>query len=618
MLARIEGRELQLLIGVHTRLGDEQPLWFMPRHADEDIVPSVLKPGEATKTAAALTGFMLDVLVRHGVQVNVTKLGLVLNVYQVVSSPLRTYAAAVARDRIRVSPKLTLALEPSFATAVITSSTGLKGPAMTLTNDRGDYTGLRIASALLESGEAELMLVGDLRVHGYTSHASFEVKAEFSLVAITINKAPFSIDLARCLAIAEEATSSGSSVLSSIVKCTQDEKSGSSPILRTIMRLSAAREVAISGIGIVSPYGFGHNVFTRGYFAGESVLRPITRFRTEAFRNRVGGEINESLPEQSGSVGSKFLRLALSEAFADADIQRRNLPERCIAIFPTICGEAQPEVNADALTWLEDHQSTLQSYIRQTVECVHVSATCASVGAALSLGRLMISQNDYDMALILGADALNVYDYASLDCVRALSRNTARPFDEARDGILIGEGAGVVILEPRERIEGRKHTVRAWLAAAFSAVGGRCGDMTSVDTTTAAHCMRTTLTMANVSSVDYIHAHATGTVQGDAAECAAINEVFGSSATPVSSHKGATGHLLRCSGFLGLSSAIAALDTQTVPPTVGLEIPDPICNVIHVTGVPKHSTIEHVMVNTFGLCSNYATVVLRHSASNVS
>ena len=197
-----------------------------------------------------------------------------------------------------------------------------------------------------------------------------------------------------------------------------------------------------------------------------------------------------------------------------------------------------------------------------------------------------------------------------MDSVRAITKTLPRPFDIRRDGILVGEGAGVIVLESKDSLDERNHSALAWIDGSAFTVGGY-DSMVDLNYKYIKSCIQEALESAKLKSVDYIHAHATGTKSGDSAECHGILEAFPQAlSVPVSSHKGATGHLIHCSGFLGIAVGIGALNKQMLPPTIGLENPDPECNVNHIIGKGRTGTVKSILVNSYGFCGNYVSLVL--------
>jgi 3-oxoacyl-[acyl-carrier-protein] synthase II len=372
-----------------------------------------------------------------------------------------------------------------------------------------------------------------------------------------------------------------------------------------------SERISLSGIGLVSPFGWGFQRYTEGIVSGKSALGPITRINTQPFRNSQGGQVPDSPENAHHTLAEQFLRFAVLEALTSAHTNEQWLSARKIAVILIVpCGEAEPQ--SDVSKWAIDLVPCLAEFLPSQFPVFRVTAACSSVAVALSLGSSLINGEQADIIVIAGSDPINIYDYASFNATYAITKETVRPFDIRRSGTLVGEGAGVFILESRASALDRQHIPYAWLEGMGFSMGGKDPQMVNLDSECVADAISTALEDAKSSTVDYIHAHAAGTKQGDVAECIGISKALSEAATiPVSSHKGATGHLLRCSGFLGIATGVTALITQKAPPTLGLNEPDPACSLSHIMDHSISYQISAVLVNSFGFCNNYASIVLR-------
>ncbi|RJG21711.1 beta-ketoacyl synthase [Paenibacillus thiaminolyticus] len=374
--------------------------------------------------------------------------------------------------------------------------------------------------------------------------------------------------------------------------------------------------VAISGMEVISPFGYGRPVFENGLYSGTSAIGDITRFDTAIFRSRRGGQVPEHGPSTE-KPSRRFLSYVMSQAFHASGLTEATGSRELAAglILPVVTGQTEHSLSEAADDWLEEPLEAIadpEAFL--PFGRVHrITSACASISSALAMGWSMIRHGQLDIVVIARAEILNVYDFASMDIVRAISLTDARPFDAERNGIMIGEGAGTVILESERSLAARRGQALAWLDGAASYVGGADLNMIDLDKPCVVECMKMSLAIAGADRADYIHAHATGTPQGDAYEAEALFKAMDDAGNiPVSSHKGATGHLLRCSGFLGIAAGIASLRTQCLPPTAGLEIQDPHIRARLLTERLPQKT-SSVLVNNFGFCGNYASVFLRHS-----
>ncbi|WJE84549.1 beta-ketoacyl synthase N-terminal-like domain-containing protein [Bacillus sp. DX3.1] len=376
--------------------------------------------------------------------------------------------------------------------------------------------------------------------------------------------------------------------------------------------------VAISGIGLVSPYGSGYETFVEGLFEGRNVIRQISNFDTSHLRNTQGGQVPDNLIDKKSrrTRAEQLLALALQEALLGAKLNYEQIEKKRITAFlSAIIGDsnAQVDLGMRGNEWLQDLSPLIREIYPQINSTVKVTAACATVGKGVSLAHSLIMNGQADIALICGSDVLNTYDYSSLSILRAITKEIALPFDVKRNGIIIGEGAGTIVLESEKSVRARGHEPLGWLEGCAFRIGRSGKNMVDLDLESIADCIAAALQHSKVEKIDYVHAHATGTKQGDTVECQAILQTLpNATSVPVSSHKGAVGHLLRCSGFLGIAAGLGALERQEVPPTVGLIEPDPKCNVKHVVLNKQKVDVQTVLMNSWGFCGNYTSLVISH------
>jgi len=240
----------------------------------------------------------------------------------------------------------------------------------------------------------------------------------------------------------------------------------------------------------------------------------------------------------------------------------------------------------------------------------HVSA-CASGAHALGEAARAIERGDADLMLAGGAEATTVpFVVAAFANMQALSRRNdepsraSRPFDQGRDGFVMGEGAGVLVLEEEEHARARGARVRAVLLGYGASADAQHIAAPDEDGRGARACMQRALRDAGLApgDVHYVNAHATSTPAGDRSEARAIRAVFGSfsDGLPVSSTKSMTGHLLGAAGAVEALFCVRALETGMLPPTINLEQPDPECELDHVAGKARAARIRVAVSNAFG------------------
>jgi 3-oxoacyl-[acyl-carrier-protein] synthase II len=250
----------------------------------------------------------------------------------------------------------------------------------------------------------------------------------------------------------------------------------------------------------------------------------------------------------------------------------------------------------------------------------HVSACTTGVHAIGEAART-IAWGDADVMVAGGAEApVSALGVGGFAAMRALStRNNApqrasRPFDLDRDGFVLGEGAGVLLLEALDSARARGARIRAEVMGYGVSADAAHITLPANDGYGARMCMRNALRDAELepSDIDYVNAHGTSTPAGDVVEAAAIREVFGAHAEhlPVSSTKSTMGHLLGAAGAVEALLCVRALETGLVPPTINLERPDPECELDHVANKARRANLRTALSNSFGFGGTNASLVL--------
>ena len=407
------------------------------------------------------------------------------------------------------------------------------------------------------------------------------------------------------------------------------------------------RRVVVTGVGLVSPVGIGTEANWEALCAGRSGVGPITHFDASAFSARIAGEVKGFDPLQF--VDKKdvkkmdvFIQYAIAAAqFAVDDAKLEVTPETSLRTgvfiasgiggFTTIEREHRnlleggprkisPFFIPSAIINLAAGQVSIRLGARgpNSATCTACSASAHAIGDAFEI----IRRGDADTMIAGGSEAaitpMGVGGFAAL---RALStRNddpgrACRPFDKDRDGFIIGEGAGILVLEELEQAQRRGARIYAELVGYGMSADAYHITAPSEDGEGAVRVMTIALQKAGIrpDQVDYINAHGTSTPHNDRLETLAIKRCFGEHARTVaiSSTKSMTGHLLGAAG--GLEAGIVALSVfhQEVPPTVNLDNPDPDCDLDYVPHTKRQLTIEYALSNSFGFGGTNAALVLR-------
>ena len=408
-----------------------------------------------------------------------------------------------------------------------------------------------------------------------------------------------------------------------------------------------SRRVVVTGVGLVSSLGIGTSVTWEALCAGQSGIGPITRFDAAAFPVRIAGEVRgfdplDFVAKKDVKKMDVFIQYAIAAAeFARVDAGLEVTPELAprvgvfiasgIGGFSTIEREHRklleggprkisPFFIPASIINLAAGQVSIRLGAKgpNSATCTACSASAHAVGDAFEV----IRRGDADVMVAGGSEAaitpLGVGGFASM---RALStRNdepmrACRPFDRDRDGFIIGEGAGVVVLEEHDRAVSRGATVYAELVGYGMSADAYHVTAPAEDGAGAQRVMRAAIDQAGISpeQVDYVNAHGTSTPFNDRIETLAIKRCFGDHARrlAISSTKSMIGHTLGAAG--GLEAGIAALTVrnQVIAPTVNLENPDPDCDLDYVPLVKRSAEITYALSNSFGFGGTNAALLFR-------
>ena len=407
------------------------------------------------------------------------------------------------------------------------------------------------------------------------------------------------------------------------------------------------RRVVVTGVGLVSSLGIGTQPTWDAVCAGRSGISEISRFDASAFSSRIAGEVKAFDPLQF--VGKKDVKkmdvfiqyaIAASEfAVRDAGFEtdRALGPEVGVVIASGIGGfstierehrallkggprKISPFFIPSAIINLAAGQVSIRFGARgpNSATCTACSASAHAIGDAFE----MIKRGAAEAMIAGGSEAaITPMGVGGFAAMRALStRNdeperASRPFDLDRDGFIIGEGSGVVILEELERARLRDASIYAELVGYGMSADAYHVTAPAEDGEGAVRVMRAAIAQAGVepSKVDYINAHGTSTLYNDRLETLAIKNCFGphASTVAISSTKSMTGHLLGAAGGLEAGITALAIRDQVVPPTINLETPDPDCDLDYVPNQKRPLSIDYALSNSFGFGGTNASLLLK-------
>ncbi|HEX7408933.1 MAG TPA: beta-ketoacyl-[acyl-carrier-protein] synthase family protein, partial [Candidatus Binatia bacterium] len=399
------------------------------------------------------------------------------------------------------------------------------------------------------------------------------------------------------------------------------------------------RKAVITGCGSLSPLGSGVSAFWDALLAGRSGLAPIRSFETTGYTHVVAGEIKDFAPERALSSDeirrldriSQYALIAAREALSDAAIDLQQVDRARVGVILAtalggmLVGEAyqrhQHDGHAfDARRLLHfPYYAVATRLARELGMCgpvVSPSIACASGTHAVGLALEFIRRGQADVFIVGGVETICQFVVSGFNCLRATTANTVRPFDARRDGLALGEGAAILVVEEVTHAQARG--ARVDIEVAGTGLAGDAVHMTAParDGAGAARAMRAALADAACApqAVDFISAHGTGTVYNDAMEMAAITAVFaeaGAAAIPVNSIKGAIGHTLGAAGSFEAIMCVQILRQGLIPPTVNCEQLDPGCPLDIVRGEPRRCDAQTVLSTSSAFAGNNAAIVLR-------
>jgi 3-oxoacyl-[acyl-carrier-protein] synthase II len=405
--------------------------------------------------------------------------------------------------------------------------------------------------------------------------------------------------------------------------------------------------VVITGVGLITSLGTGVEKSWEAIKEGRSGIRRITRFDPSPFPSQIAGEVDDFDPEafidpREVRKMDRYVQFAAAATFmalqdAGLQINAHNAERIGVCIGSGIGG---------AWTWEENHTNLMRKGPRgvsprfipmmiSDIAAGHVAiltgakgpnfatvTACATSGHSIGMAVMTIKMGLADVMIAGGSEAaISPLSLAGFCSMKALStRNhepekASRPFDANRDGFVMAEGAGIVILERLSHAV--KRGAKIYAEVAGFGMTGDAYHLTAMceDGDGPARSMLMALETAGLtpSEVDYINAHATSTPQGDPAEVRAIKRAFGEYAykVPVSSTKSMHGHTLGAAGAVELIVCLLAMRDQILPPTINLEQPDPECDLDFVPNKARPARIEVAMSNSFGFGGHNATLVVR-------
>jgi 3-oxoacyl-[acyl-carrier-protein] synthase II len=403
----------------------------------------------------------------------------------------------------------------------------------------------------------------------------------------------------------------------------------------------------VTGVGLVCALGTGTEESWSNLVAGQNGIGPITLFDTTGFDCRIGGEIKNFDPfrwiekKELKKMG-RFIQVALAGAdFAikmsgwkreDSDLDEVGvyvssgiggfdiIEREHIKLMQGGPGRISPFFIPSAIVNLASGHISIRYGARGPNSAT--ATACSASAHAIGDSFKIIERGAAEMMICGGTEAtITPMGVGGFSSMKALStRNddpshASRPFDSQRDGFVVGEGAGIVILESLEHAQKRDAPILAEIVGY-----GMSGDAYHITQPAengdgAFRVMRAAIKDAKLTPEDigYVNAHGTSTPLGDVIETRALKRVFGDRAksVPISSTKSMTGHLLGGAGGLEAGISVLALRDQVIPPTINLESPDPECDLDYVPNVARKATLDYALSNSFGFGGTNAALIFK-------
>jgi 3-oxoacyl-[acyl-carrier-protein] synthase II len=395
--------------------------------------------------------------------------------------------------------------------------------------------------------------------------------------------------------------------------------------------------VFVTGVGVVSSIGLGRGAFFRSLEAGTSGISSVTAFDTAALGRHQAGEVKEFDPRdhltaaerhRMGRCGAMAVAAARM-AVDDAKLGAEGLPPgRTAVVLGTTMGEARILGELDR-QWIDGGMPALTraqiARYGSTLLPVHVAravgargltltlpAACAAGNYAIGIATDLIRSGRADVAVAGAAELLQELQFSGFVRLAAMAPERCQPFDNHRQGLLLGEGAGMLILESESHARRRG----AHLDAEIGGYGLSCDayHITRPHPNAAGSivAMREAIERSGLApaDIDFVNAHGTGTRHNDAAEAKVVREVFGERRVPISSMKSMLGHCMGAASALEAIGCIFTIETGVLPPTIGYETPDPECDLDVIANVARRAKGNIVVNNSLAFGGYNAVTVL--------
>ena len=406
------------------------------------------------------------------------------------------------------------------------------------------------------------------------------------------------------------------------------------------------RRVVVTGMGMLTPLGVGTEANWRALCQGKSGVGPVTHFDAGQFRTQIAGEVKgfdplDFIDRKLARRGDRFIHFALAAtrmALEDSGLKITSANDERVGVSvgTAMGGIESIEKNHELL--IKGARQQISPFFVPSFLCNMATGqvaitfgakganmctvtACASGTHAIGDAAIVIQRGEVDAMIAGGTEAaIRPLVFAGLDPLKVMSaRNDAperasRPFDKGRDGFIIGEGAGMVILEELE--SARERGAKIYGEVLGYGLNSDAYHITAPDPdgAGAASCMRLALEDAGISpdQIDYINAHGTSTALNDLSETRAIKKVFGerSHKIPISANKSMMGHMWAGAGVAEAIASLLTINEGIIPPTINYETPDPECDLDYVPNEARRAEVNIALSNSFGFGSTNGCLIL--------
>lgn len=396
------------------------------------------------------------------------------------------------------------------------------------------------------------------------------------------------------------------------------------------------KRVVITGLGVISSIGIGWEEFWDGLLKGKSGISRVSSIDTSNHFTHNGGEVKNFRPEdfipeerlEQISRASQLTLSAASLAIKDAGLTKENISGITTGVcIGTTTGAVQviEPINDLFLTnklISEILMCQLPTHTKPAIVAKHfgldgpnfmISTACAAGNYAIGYGFDLIRMDRADAVFAGGSDPFSRISFTGFNQLSAVAPEKCQPFDKNRKGMMVAEGAGVLIMESLEAALMREAPIYAEILGYGLSCDAQHMTQPSVEGISACMVKATQEAAIEVDKIDYVSAHGTGTVANDRAECAAIKKVFGTryKQIPVSSIKSMLGHTMGAASALEAITCALVVKNDVIPPTINYETPDPECDVDCVPNRARKRIVNIALNNSFAFGGNNASLVLK-------